>query len=170
MEDIWAWVLYPYPKEEQVVLHTLEMESNYDMVMPLSHTPVSVEEDDESFEDEEEPIEKDEQHDEEFGGVPADSSPYSDSSSLDDLVKHIETHGVDTTDSEPSLKIIIPLPPSSSRSFSNHASGPMTITTPRKYIPIPSRKTETSSASLPRSSKKRYPSHKSTPQVDKWIR
>lgn len=82
--------------------------------MTLLPTPVSVKDDDEPFEDEEEhikeyepfedeedPFEEDEQHDEEFGKDPVDSSPYLDSSSL---------------------KVVTPLPPFFSRSFGFHAS------------------------------------------------
>lgn len=69
-------MLYPSVEEDQVVLHTLETESDYDPMMPLPPTIVSFKEDDkpfddakepitkyESFEDEEEPINEDLQHD-----------------------------------------------------------------------------------------------------------
>lgn len=114
MDDIWAWVSYPSPEEDQVEPHTPETESDCDPIMTLLPTPVSVKDDDEPFEDEEEhikeyepfedeedPFEEDEQHDEEFGRDPVDSSPYLDSSSL---------------------KAVTPLPPSFSRSLGFHAS------------------------------------------------
>ncbi|CAI9269255.1 unnamed protein product [Lactuca saligna] len=52
---------------------------------------------------------------------------------------------------------------SSSRSFGNHALGPRTITTPRKYVSIPTRIRAASPPSLPKISKKPYPNQKQTP-------
>lgn len=61
MEDIWDWVSHPYTEEDQVVPHTPEEESDYDLNIPLPPIPIFA--NDESFEDEEERIEYEEQHD-----------------------------------------------------------------------------------------------------------
>lgn len=71
--------------------YTPNTESDYDPMMPLPFTPISIKGDDEPFEDEEETIEEDEQHDEEFDGKLIDSSPYPDSSFHDDPVERAET-------------------------------------------------------------------------------
>lgn len=76
-------------------------------------TPTQISADDDPFEDKE-PIKEEEQHDEEFNGVPTYSLPYPDSSSHDD---HADTYEEDTTESELSLEIIAPLSPSSRWSF-----------------------------------------------------
>ena len=96
-------------EEDQVVPHTPEEETNYDLTMPIPPTPVSA--NDELFEDEEDPIKNKEQHDEEFGGVPADSSPYPDSSSHQDLV---DTREEDPSKLESYLEMLSQLHPSSS--------------------------------------------------------
>ncbi|CAI9260789.1 unnamed protein product [Lactuca saligna] len=111
---------------------------------------------DEPFEDEAEPIEEEEQHDEEFGGVPTDRSPYLDSFSHQDLADTKE----EDLEFESSLEIVAPLPPSSSQPFGFYALGPNTIITHTKFIPIPSRMRAASLTSSPRSSKKPYPTHK----------
>lgn len=87
--------------------------------------------DNESFEYKEEPIEEEEQHDEEFGGVLTYIPPYPDSSSYEDRA---ETQDEDPTDLESSLEIVAPLPPSLIQSFISRPSGPRNITTPRKTI------------------------------------
>lgn len=89
---------YPLPEEDWVVPHTPETESEYEHTMSLPSTLVSIKEDDETFEDEEDPVKEEEQCDEEFGGEPANNSPYSDSSSHDDLVERTETHEEDTAE------------------------------------------------------------------------
>lgn len=43
------------------------------------------------------------------------------------------------------------------------------INTPRKFVPIPSKKRVASLPLSPRASKKLYPTHKWAYQVDKWI-
>ncbi|CAI9268591.1 unnamed protein product [Lactuca saligna] len=138
-------VSYPYQEEDKVVPDTLEEERNYDPTIPLPSIPVST--DVELFEDEEETIKEEEQHEKEFSGVPIVSSPYSDSSSHQDRE---ETHEEDPINSESSPVIVAPLPPSSSQSISIHALGLRTITTPRKFVPIPTYKRATS---LPSSSR-----------------
>lgn len=91
MEDIWDWVLHPYPEGDEVVPCTSKTESYYDLTMLLPHTLVSAEDD--AFEDEEEPNEE-EPPTNEIGGVYANNSPYQDSSS------HQETQVQDLTESE----------------------------------------------------------------------
>lgn len=54
---------YPYLEDDRVVPHMLETESDYDFCDAFTYTPVSVEEDNETFEGEEEPIKEDEKHD-----------------------------------------------------------------------------------------------------------
>lgn len=127
MEDIWEWVSHPYPEEHQVVPRTPEREINYDLTMSLLSTPMSAIE--EPFKDEEELCEE-EQHGNEIDGVPADSSPYLDSSFHHDCE---ETHDEDPTDSESSLAIVAPLP---SSSLSIHAPRRSIISTTIKSIPI----------------------------------
>ncbi|CAI9281923.1 unnamed protein product [Lactuca saligna] len=85
--------------------------------------------DDEPFKDEEEPIEE-----EELGGVLVDSSPYPYSSSQEHLA---EAQEEDPTELESSLGIFSPLPISTIRPYNTHSWGPMTIITPKKFIPIP---------------------------------
>lgn len=130
MEDIYAWVSYPFSKEDQVVSHTLEAASDYDPMMSLTLTQILG--DDEPFE--EDPIKEEEKHHEEFGGVPVGSSPYPYSSSHDD---HTKTHEEETADLDSSLEIVSPQPPSFRRSFGSRALGPKTITTSRKSVRIP---------------------------------
>ncbi|CAI9280133.1 unnamed protein product [Lactuca saligna] len=78
MENIWDWVLHPYPEENQVVPSMPETESDYNLMMPLP--PTSIAADAEPFKDEEEPNEE-EQPSDEIDGLPIDNSPYLDSSS-----------------------------------------------------------------------------------------
>lgn len=134
-----------------MVLCMPETENDYDPVMPLPPTPVSA--DDEPFEDEEETNEE-EQLSDGIGGVPADGSPYPNSSS------HQETQVEDLTDLESSPETVSPLPPSF---LSIQILGRKIITTPRKSIPIPSRKRAASPPSSPIPSKKPCPTHKWTP-------
>ncbi|CAI9290762.1 unnamed protein product [Lactuca saligna] len=108
--------------------------------------------DEEPFEDEEETSEE-EQLGDEIGGVPADSSPYPDSSS------HQETQEKDLTESDSSPETVSPLP---SSSLSIHIPGRKITIAPRKSIPIPSRKRATSPPSSPNPSKKSCPTHKWT--------
>lgn len=65
-----------------MVPHMPEEESDYDPTMLLPPTPIS--DDDDSFKDEDEPMEEEGKHAEEFGGVRTNSSPHPDSSSHQD--------------------------------------------------------------------------------------
>ncbi|CAI9285077.1 unnamed protein product [Lactuca saligna] len=123
----------------------------------LPPTLVSAKEDDKPFKNEEEPIEEDKQYYERFSGETSDKSPYPDSSSHDDPTEHVESQEEDTSKSNVSLEIVTPLPPSSGQSFSIRELGPRMICTPRKYIPILSRKRAISLPSSSRTLKKSYP-------------